>query len=115
MKTDPYSAPVSRLATSFPGLALTTFAAALLVFGRIGVYRLVQGPAPTDLKDILGIVVMLGIGLGSVGVRLLTDGRRRDGGLFSPWTPRLGGMIFVVAPVILIFAQPFNFGALEKR
>jgi hypothetical protein len=108
-----YSAPVSRPATAFLGLVLTIIAAALLVLGGIGVYRLFQGPAPTDVKVVLGIVVILGVGLGSIGVRLLTGRRRRDGGLFSPWTLRLGGMFFLVAPVILIFAQHSILGAVE--
>jgi hypothetical protein len=113
MEPNRYSAPVSRPATLFLGLVVSLIAVALLAFGGLGIYRLLQGPVPTDVKVILGVVVILGVGLGSIGARLLTGRQRRGGGLFSPWALRIGGAFFVLTPLILVLVQHSILGVIE--
>src|SRR5579871_507726 len=105
MEPSQYAAPVSRSSTLFWGLVLTVIAAALLAFGGFGVFRLVQASAPNEVRIVVAVVILIGVALGSTGIRLLTGRQRQGGGLFSPWTLRIGGAFFVVVPLILVFVQ----------
>jgi uncharacterized membrane protein YuzA (DUF378 family) len=112
MENDQYSAPVSRVASVVVGMVVTAIGVALLGFFGLGLYRLTSGLPSSEVMVVLCIVGILGIGLCVVGLRLLTGKRRRDGGLFSPWFLRLGGVIFLLAPVAAILSRSW-FGLLK--
>lgn len=98
MKAPQYSAPVSRVITFALGVIVTLMGAPLVAFFGFGLYRLRSGVPSSDAIVALCILGILGFGLCVVGLRLLTGKRRRDGGLFSPWFLRLGGVFFCSAP-----------------
>jgi hypothetical protein len=113
METSQYSAPIPRGVRLVLGIVATLIGAALLSFGGLGVYRLFERPPETSVTIILCIVVAVGLALFVAGLRLVTGTRRRDGGLFSPWALRFGGMFFLIAPVILFVARRSLFSVLE--
>jgi hypothetical protein len=101
-----YSAPVSRVAAIAAGLVLTTFGAGFLVLFGVVAYHLLDRPSTREVVIALTILGALGGGLCFTGLRLVTGRRRRDGGLFSPWVLRFGGLFFLAAPVFILFARP---------
>jgi hypothetical protein len=113
MEPGQYSAPISRVLTVGVGLIVTVMGAALLGFFGLGAYRLGSGLPSTQVLLILFIVGALGLALCVVGLRLITGRRRRDGGLFSPWALRFGGLIFLFGPVAAVLVNRSWFGLLE--
>jgi len=103
MDSSQYSAPVSRGSTVAVGLIVTVIGAALVSFFLLGIYRITGGLPSRSVIVILLIVGAVGLGLCAVGLRLITGKRRRDGGLFSPWVLRFGGVMFLFGPVAAIF------------
>ena len=99
MDQSQYSAPVSRVLMVAVGLVATVIGVVLLGAFGLGMYRLAGGFTPGAVIIVLLIVGALGLVLSVIGLRLITGARRRDGGLFSPWTLRLGGIIFLFGPV----------------
>ena len=118
MEDGQYSAPVSRLLTLALGVAVTVIGAALLGLFGLGAYRGIvayrlSGGVPSSGVLVFGFIVgALGFALSAVGLRLLTGKRRRDGGLFSPWVLRFGGLIFFIGPVAAVLNRSW-FGLLE--
>jgi hypothetical protein len=107
-----YSAPISRVPRVALGLVVTIIGAALLGFFGLGLYRLIGGLPSTSIIVILFIVGALGLALCVLGLRLITGKRRRDGGLFSPWALRFGGVIFLFGPVAALINRSW-FGLVE--
>src|ERR1700733_9257664 len=112
MENGLYSAPASRFLSIVVGVVVTVMGVALLGFFGLGLYRLSSGLPSPQIMVFLCIVGALGLGLCVVGVRLLTGKRRRDGGLFSPWFLRLGGVIFLFGPGAAVLKRSW-FGLLE--
>jgi len=113
MESGQYFASVSRLLSAVIGVVVMVTSAALLGFFGVGLYRLHRGGLPSSQAMVfLGIVGALGLGLCVVGLRLVGAKRRRDGGLFSPWILRLGGVIFLFGPVAAVLNRSW-FGLFE--
>jgi len=113
MESGQYFASVSRLLSAVIGVVVMVTSAALLGFFGVGLYRLHRGGLPSSQAMVfLGIVGALGLGLCVVGLRLVGAKRRRDGGLFSPWILRLGGVIFLFGPVAAVLLL-FGLNGLE--
>jgi drug/metabolite transporter (DMT)-like permease len=106
-----YSAPVSRLLLVVVGVVAAFLGVALLGLFGVGLHRLHRS-VPSSQVVFLCIVGALGMGLCVVALRLLTGKHRRDGGLFSPWVLRVGGVIFLFGPVAAILNRSW-FGLLE--
>ena len=100
------SAPASRASQILAGLVTTILGAALLLFGVFLSWRLLGQHLDTAAVIILSLVFGLGLLLFLPGLRLLTGRRRHDGGLFSPWVLRFGGLIFFAGPVAILFSSP---------
>jgi hypothetical protein len=112
MEVSRYSVPVSRASTIVLGIIVTLLGTALLVFFGLGVYSLTRGFPSSSVIVILLIAGAVGLGLCVVGVRLVTGKRRRDGGLFSPWTLRFAAVIFLFGPVAFVLNRSW-FGLIE--
>ena len=112
MESNQFSAPISRFLAVAVGVVVMVIGAALLGFFGVGSYRLSIGLPSSRVMVFLCIVGVLGVGLCLVGLRLLTGKHRRDGGLFSPWFLRLGGVIFLFGPVAAVLNRSW-FGLLE--
>jgi hypothetical protein len=112
MESAQYSAPVSRFLSVVVGVVVALLGVVSLGFFGVGLYRLHRGVPSSQVVVFLCIVGALGMGLCVVALRLLTGKRRRDGGLFSPWFLRVGGVIFLFGPVAAILNRSW-FGLLE--
>jgi hypothetical protein len=113
MELDRYSAPVSRGVTLILGLVVGVIGVALAFAGGVGIYGVLKRPATTEVKVVLGVALAIGLALSFIGFRLVAGKRRSDGGLFSPWVLRIGGMFFLCAPVFMFLARQSTFGILE--
>ena len=102
MDTEKLFARQSRGFEGFIGLIAGTTGAVLLLFSAVGALRSSGNTMSAGLPTVLGISGALGLLLASAGVRLIWSKRRSDGGLFSPWVLRLGGIIFFCAPIAMI-------------
>jgi hypothetical protein len=102
MDTEKLFARQSRGFERFIGLIAGATGAVLLLFSAVGALRSLGNTMTAGLATVLGISGALGLLLVSAGVRLIWSRRRSDGGLFSPWVLRLGGIIFFFAPIAMI-------------
>jgi hypothetical protein len=109
-----FSAPTSRASQILAGLVTTILGAALLLFGAFVIWRLLGHHPDKPAMIVLCIVFGLGLPLFIPGLRLLTGRRRHDGGLFSPWVLRFGGLIFFAGPVAILFLSPSVLGLLKS-
>jgi hypothetical protein len=100
------SARTPRLFEALLGLVAGLLGAALLVFAALGASRGFGREVAISVVVILAVALGLGSLLFVAGLRLVTGKRRSDGGLLSPWTLRLGGLIFFVGPIVMLFAKP---------
>ena len=106
---DQYSAPISRPVAVAVGIVVTVMGLALVSLVGLGVFRTLSGGLPSSsVLIILGVVGALGVALCVVGLRLVSGRRRRDGGLFSPWVLRFGGIIFFLGPVVIMVSRSWS-------
>jgi len=101
-----YSARTSRSSKILAGLVATILGAAVLLFAALLTWSIHGRRLDTPMLAVLGLALALGLLLFLPGLRLLTGKRRRDGGLFSPWILRFGGLIFFVGPIAMLFSSP---------
>src|SRR4051812_34386123 len=102
MDTQKLFARQSRGFERFIGLIAGTTGAVLLLFSAVGALRTLGNTMTAGVATLFGISGAFGLLLVSAGVRLIWSRRRSDGGLLSPWVLRLGGIIFLCAPVAMI-------------
>ena len=108
MDTENLFARQSRAFERFIGLIAGITGTALLLFSGLGAFRSLGNTMTADLATVFGIAAALGFLLVSAGVRLIWSKHRSDGGLFSPWVLRLGGLIFVLAPIVFVIDKQYT-------
>jgi hypothetical protein len=81
----------------------------LLVFSGFIFARTFGRSINTGVVVILAVSTALGVLLTSAGARLITSRHRSDGGLFSPWILRLGGLIFILAPIASVLTKQYTY------
>ena len=113
MELGQYSAPAPRPLVVAVGTVVMVMGVALVALIGFGVYRMLSRGLPS-VQVLVGVCLVgaLGVALCVVGLRLLTGRHRRDGGLFSPWVLRFGGIILLLGPVAAIVNRSW-FGLLE--
>ena len=113
MDADRFAARASRVFEVVLGLVATLLGGALLLATAFLAFSTSMCCLPTQ-GVVLAFLVALAIGLllFCAGLRLLTGKHRSDGGLFSPWILRMGGVIFLFGPVAAVLNRSW-FGLVE--
>jgi uncharacterized membrane protein YqgA involved in biofilm formation len=106
MSADPF-ARQSRVFECILGSVAGLIGAALLLFGGFGAYRVLRINPTFASTSIFGIAAAIGLLLLSSGLRLIQGKPRSDGGLFSPWVLRLGGLMFLLAPILFFVSHQY--------
>ena len=110
MKEVAYHAPAPRGLEVAAGVVLGLFSVALVGVGVVAGYRMSsEDEIPTAMAWVA--TVFLGVGglVAPVAARLLTGrGRRGGSGLLSAGAIRLGGFMFLVAPVVALITSPWH-------
>jgi hypothetical protein len=107
------SARQSRAFEIVIGIAASLIGGTLLLFAAFIVVRTFRHPPRNGLVILLTATLVFATTLLPAGIRLLTGRHRRDGGLFSPWVLRFGGMIFFFSPIAIILNHRALSGLLE--
>jgi len=110
LKEVTYHAPAPRGLEIGAGVVLALFSVALVCVGLVAGYRIASGD---EISTAVAWVatVFLGVGAlaGPVAARLLTGrGRRGSEALLSRGAIRLGGVMFMVAPVVALLTGPWH-------
>ena len=111
MRESDYLGGSSRVAQVLAGIGLAAVALPFFLLGVFGIYVILT---ESDSEPVsLAVLAALGAfgGLCLLPAWRLISGRRRpgDGGLLSPSALRIGGLFFVVAPVVMLFKMPWAF------
>ena len=101
MSDDRYSAPIPKWLSVAVGFVCALIGVPLVAFCVVGVIGLLTRPSPESAIVIVSVALTVGLFMSVMGIRLLRNKARPDGGLVSPWVLRLGGAFFVVVPVLM--------------
>lgn len=104
--------PAGRVLELFAGIVCAACGAGLAALGGFGLFAiLVRDESPPTLSTLLFTLVVCAFAslLLVLAWRLvLNRARPSDGGLFSPFGLRVGGLIFLAGPVAAVFAHPIG-------
>lgn len=106
MRTD-YLSTSPRWFEIVIGCVSSVLGFALLAGCLYSVYLLFGSPISSVVVVLVLSAASMGLILLAAGVRLLLSWRRHDGGLLSPLILRLGGMVFLFAPVAMLVQRDF--------
>ena len=110
---DRFAARASRGFEVVLGVVATLLGATLLLATTFFAYSTSMCCLPTQGVVLVFLAALaLGLLLFFAGLRLVTGKHRSDGGLFSPWILRMGGVIFLFGPVAAVLNRSW-FGLVE--
>ena len=90
------------------GIVALAVGLGLLSFVAFAAYRLFgRSPGPGFLTFIVACA-LVGLFMGSVGLRLAVARPRPDGGLLSPWVIRFGGLLFILSPFVMLAMRSWH-------
>jgi hypothetical protein len=108
METNQYFAPAPRALMTIAGIIIMFFAMISLAVFAVGMIDVIRRhSAPTPVVVALLVMGTIGAALSVLGLRLLTGKGRRDGGLFGPGALRVGGVLFLAAPVFPLLSGSY--------